>query len=90
MPEYDGESDHWGRWHYGLYLGSVHLVVEVIRSSLALMVVGCLLAPVAMHLDARGLDSVSPNWRPDTGLHLVGTLLFPFLIPAYRYRRREL
>ncbi|WP_435181090.1 hypothetical protein [Halorussus sp. AFM4] len=91
VPAYDAESDHWDRWHYGLYLAAAFLVVGAVRSSLPFLFAGFLLAPAAMYLDARYLDSVTPNWQPDTGLHLVGTLLFPFLmIPAYLYRRREL
>lgn len=91
VPEYDAASDHWDRWHYGLYLAAALLAVGAFRGSLALLLGGYLLAPVAMYLDARYLDSVTANWQPDTGLHTVGTLLFPpLMIPAYLYRRREL
>ena len=91
VPEYDAESDHWDRWHYGVYLGSVLLVAGALKWSLPLLLSGYVVVPVAMYLDSRYLDSVTLNWQPDTGLHVVGTLLFPFLmIPAYLYRRREL
>jgi hypothetical protein len=91
IPEYVGESDHWDRWHYGIYLGALLLVVGVVRLSLPVMLAGYLIAPTAIYLDARYLDSVTPTWQPDYGLYLVGTLLFPVLtIPMYLYRRREL
>jgi hypothetical protein len=91
IPVYDAESDHWDRWHYGIYLGALLLLVGTVRLSLPFLLAGYVITPIAIYLDARYLDSVSLNWRPDFGLYLVGTLLFPVLtIPMYLYRRREL
>jgi hypothetical protein len=55
------------------------------------MLPGYLLVPIAMYLDSRYLESVTPRWDADTGLYVIGSLLFPVLvIPMYLYWRREL
>jgi hypothetical protein len=91
VPEFEDESDHWSLWHYGIYLGAVLLLLGLVRSSLVPLVAGYLLVPITMHLDSRYLESVTPMWEADTGLYVIGSLLFPvLLIPIYLYRRREL
>jgi hypothetical protein len=91
VPEYGDGSERWNRWHYGIYVGVALLLFGVARSSLALMLPGYLLVPIAMYLDSRYLESVTPRWDADTGLYVIGSLLFPVLvIPMYLYWRREL
>ena len=91
IPEFEDESDYWSLWHYGIYLGAVLLLLGLVRSSLVPLVAGYLLVPITMHLDSRYLESVTPMWKADTGLYVIGSLLFPVLmIPIYLYRRREL
>ena len=91
VPEHGGESEHWSRWHYGIYLGAALLLVGAVKVSLVFLLPGYLLVPIAMHLDSRYVESVTPRWQRDTGLYIIGSLLFPVvMIPMYLYRRREL
>lgn len=91
VEKFDGHSEHWSRWHYGVYLSAVLLVVGLYKLSLTFLVAGYLLGPITMYLDSQYLEDVTTGWQPDVGLYLVGTLLFPVLIiPAYLYKRREL
>jgi len=58
---------------------------------LPLILAGWVLVPATMYLDSRYLESVTARWQADTGLHPVGSSLFPAVsAPAYLYRRREL
>lgn len=91
VEELDAHSERWSRWHYGVYLSGVLLVIGVVRWSLAPLAAGYLLGPIAMYFDSQYLEDVTTGWQPDVGLYLVGSLLFPILIiPAYLYKRREL
>lgn len=91
VEKLEAHSEHWSRWHYGVYLSAVLLVVGAFRWSLAPLLAGYLLAPITMYLDSQYLEDVTIGWQPDVGLYLVGTLLFPILmIPGYLYKRREL
>jgi hypothetical protein len=88
---YDGQSPHWHRWHYSIYLAAALLIAGVVWWSLVPLVVGYVLTPITIHLDSRYLESVSPGWQRNTGLYVLGAALAPFiLIPVYLYRRREL
>lgn len=90
-PADEIDSEYWDRWHYGIYVAALLLLIGVIQWSLAPLVVGYLLVPITIHLDSRYLESVTPGWQRDTGLYVLGSVLAPFLlIPMYLYRRREL
>lgn len=87
----ESESDYWWGWHLGVCLGFTVLVVGAITRSLSLLVIGYLLTPVTIYLDAHYLESITPGWKPDLGLYVLGSILFPLLlVPYYLYRRREL
>lgn len=91
VPELGIESEHWSRWYYGIYAGTVLILIGAIRGSFLLLVAGYLLVPITMYLDSGYIESVTPGWQRDSGLYVLGSLLFPvLLIPAYLYQRREL
>ena len=64
---YDGESPHWHRWHYGIYLAAALLIAGVVWWSLVPLVIGYVLTPITIRLDSRYLESVSPGWQRDGG-----------------------
>jgi hypothetical protein len=91
VPELGTESEHWSRWHYGIYTGTALIFIGAISGPLLFLVVGYFLIPIAMYLDSGYIESVTPGWHRDSGLYVLGSLFFPMLlVPAYLYRRREL
>ncbi|MFB6069467.1 MAG: hypothetical protein ABEJ76_00475 [Halanaeroarchaeum sp.] len=87
----DAESDRSRWWVIGIYLGTGLLVYGAIWGGTVAFFGGYLMVPVAMYLDAAYVESVTPGWKRDDGLILLGSILALFLmVPYYLYVRHKL
>lgn len=77
-------------WVLGVYLGSVLLLYGAFAGGALVLFTGYLMIPIAMYLDAAYLEAITPGWKRDSGLVLLGCLLFPVLmVPYHLYQRWE-